>query len=778
MRPRRFRTFVLGIGVLALVTSLACTDTSTSTSTAQQDVDTSALQRPFEFESPPEDAMLTQRLTGGIISLGAFQRAANQALDLKATATAASGTGNPWQLVGPTNIGGRLVDVAVDPVLADTVYVAAASGGIWKSTDAGNTFSEAWDRDDVQAMGALAITPNATLFAGTGESNPGGGSLSYGGSGVYRSTDRGASWQLVGLQNTHRISEIVVHPTNPNTIFVAATGHLFSPGGDRGLYRSTDGGNTWQLILAGDTPTTGASDIAIDPSNPQRMYVTMWDHLRQPNLRTYGGLGSGVYRSNDGGNTWTRLGVANGLPAPGTNIGRIGIALAPTNPSQLYAIYIDASGDFAGAGGFFVSANGGDTWTEQPDNPLLSMSQSTFGWWFGRVWVDPVDPLHVFVAGVPLMESLTGGTTWAEDAVVHADQHAMAWDPKVPGRVYLGNDGGFYRSNAGGALGTYVKATFEPYTQFYSVDVSELDPTRVVGGAQDNGSLRSYPVTWNSHGGGDGEENIINPVEQDRVYFCSQYGSCRRSTDGGTTSSGFGARVSSRSNWFTPVVFDPNNPAIMYTGGNILNRSVNHAQNWTAISPDLSGGPCCDPQYPFGTLTTIGVGKTDGNVLFAGLDDGRLWTTTNLGVNWTQLLDDDIPGTWVTRVIVDPTNHAVAYATFSGFRAGNDTPYVSKTVDGGTTWTNITSNLPQAPVNGIVLQGSAIYVATDVGVYVTRNGGTSWSQYGKDLPNVPITDIRLHAPSQSLFAATFGRGIWKVSTCRTTSRRQSIPCPA
>jgi photosystem II stability/assembly factor-like uncharacterized protein len=748
MSSRRIHAFTIGLSIFALVVGAACTDTSSRGDAAStQGIDTSVLQRPFELQSPPDDWMLTQRLTGGVISLGAFERAANQALRLEQAATADSGTGNTWQLVGPTNIGGRLVDIAIDPVLADTVYIAAASGGIWKSTDAGDTFSEAWDRDDVQAMGALAITPTGTLFAGTGESNPGGGSLSYGGSGVYRSTDRAQTWQQVGLENTHRVSEIVVHPTNPNVIFVAATGHLFSPGGDRGLYRSTDGGNTWQLILAGDTPTTGASDIAINPANPQRMYVTMWDHLRQPNLRTYGGIGSGIYRSDDGGNTWTRLGVAHGLPAPGPNIGRIGIALAPSNPSQLYAIYIDASGDFAGDGGFFVSTNGGDTWTNLPDNPLLQLSQSSFGWWFGRVWVDPLDAAHVFVAGVPLMESLTAGTTWTEDPLVHADQHAMAWDPKVPGRVYLGNDGGFYRSDAGGASGTYTKATYEPYTQFYGVDVSEQDPTRVVGGSQDNGSLRSYPTEWNSHGGGDGEENIINYLDQNRIYFCSQYGNCRRSSDGGNTSSAFGARVSSRSNWFTPVQFDPNDPAVMYTGGNILNRSTNHAQNWTAISPDLSGGPCCDPQYPFGTLTSIGVGKTDGNVLFAGLDDGRLWTTKNLGASWTQLLDDDIPGTWVTRVIVDPTNHDVAYATFSGFRSGNHTPYVSKTVDGGTTWTNITGNLPQAPVNGIVLQGKSIYVATDVGVYVTRNGGTSWYKFGKDLPNAPITDIRLHAPS-------------------------------
>jgi photosystem II stability/assembly factor-like uncharacterized protein len=770
MRPRYLHVLVVGFGVLSLFAGAACTETAEQTSSVgrQGAVDTALLQRPFEL-TPPDDWMLTQRLTGGTISMGSIQQATAQAQTLEGTATAASGTGNPWQLVGPTNIGGRLVDIAVDPELEDTVYVAAATGGIWKSTDAGATFSPAWDPDDTQAMGALAMASNGTMYAGTGESNPGGGSLSYGGSGVYRSTDRGVTWQQVGLSNSQRISRIAIDPTNPNRIFVAATGHLFSPGGERGLYRSTDGGNTWQLVLAGDNTTTGASDVVIDPANPLRVYAAMWDHRREPDLRRYGGVGSGVYRSTDGGNTWARLG--GGLPAASADVGRIGIALAPSNPMQVYAIVIDTLGFFQG---FYVSVNGGDSWTMLPNQADLDSSQSSFGWWFGRVWVDPVDPNHVFVAGVPLMESLLAGAVWVDGGSVHADQHAMAWDPNVPGRVYLGNDGGFYRSDANG--GTWTKATYEPYTQFYSVDVSELDPTRVVGGAQDNGSLRSYPTQWNSHGGGDGEENIINYLEQDRIYFCSQYGSCRRSTNGGTSSSGFGATTSSRRNWFTPVQFDPNDPSIMYYGGNILNRSTNHAQNWTAISPDLTGGPGRDTLYPFGTITTVAAAKTDGNALYVGTDDGRLWTSKDLGANWAQLADDDIPGTWVTRVIVDPTNHDVAYATFSGFRSGNHTPYVSKTIDGGTTWTNVSGNLPQAPVNGIVLQGSSIYVATDVGVYVTRNGGTSWSQFGKDLPNAPITDIRLHAPSQTLFAATFGRGIWKVSTCRTTSRRTSIPC--
>jgi photosystem II stability/assembly factor-like uncharacterized protein len=334
-------------------------------------------------------------------------------------------------------IGGRIVDLAVDPLAPDTVFVAAATGGVWKSSDAGSTFVAAWPSGLSQAMGALAIAPSGRLYAGTGESNPGGGSISFGGKGVYASSDGGAHWAELGLLGSERIGRIAVDPADETRVFVAATGPLFTAGGERGVYRSEDAGQTWTRVLQGDNDTTGASDVHIDPTDPSRVYAVLWDHLRVPDFRRYGGVGSGIYRSTDGGTSWLRL--AGGLPPPGANVGRIGLGLAPANPDRLYAIYVDTTGVFSG---FFSSTNGGDSWTQHAANSTLSSSQSTYGWWFARIWVDPADPLRIFVAGVPLVVSTNGGTSWTAQSSIHADQHAMAWDPQSPGRVYLGNDGG------------------------------------------------------------------------------------------------------------------------------------------------------------------------------------------------------------------------------------------------------------------------------------------------------------------------------------------------
>jgi photosystem II stability/assembly factor-like uncharacterized protein len=338
----------------------------------------------------------------------------------------------------------------------------------------------------------------------------------------------------------------------------------------------------------------------------------------------------------------------------------------------------------------------------------------------------------------------------------------MAWDLKVPGRVYLGTDGGTYRSDVNGSNDQWTKAIYEPFTQFYSVDVSEQDSTRLVGGTQDNGVNRSYGGnSWNKYVEGDGLAALINPADQNMVYGCFQYGNCYRSTDGGATTTYFTpAIMSSRRNWFAPLQFDPNHTAILYFGGNRVHRSTNNAVNWSVISPDLTGGPGPDPNYPFGTITTLGIAKTDPNRILAGTDDGRLWFTSNLGGNWTSVTDPDLPGTWVTRVVVDPLNAALAYATFSGFRSGSALPYVLKTTDGGATWTSIAGDLPEAPVNDIVVVGSTLYVGTDVGVFVSADGGATWLTAGLDLPNVPVTDLEYRAASNSLYAATFGRGIY------------------
>lgn len=717
-------------------------------------------------KTPPEDAFVAQRVIHGGIPAGAMKKAHSQvvharqaALTSSAGQSAAQLAATTWEFVGPTNIGGRIVDIAVDPIAADTIYVAAATGGVWKSTDKGAQFASIWPATYPQSMGALAIAANGTLFAGTGEANPGGGSITYGGAGVYRSSDGGATWQLVGLTNSGAIGRLAVDPTDPQHVFAAAAGDLFNPGGERGVYESTDNGSTWSLVLAGDNDTTGAVDLAIDPLNPNRVFAAMWDHRRQPDLRRYGGVGSGLYRSIDGGSTWARL--TNGMPAAGATIGRIGVAVSASNPQRVYAIVNQTNGLFQG---LYRSEDGGSSWTNLPTDTKLQDAQASFGWWFGRLWVDPLDQTHVFAAGVALCESKDSGGSFTEHVSPHPDHHAMAWDLKVPGRVYLGNDGGVYRSDINASNDQWTKAVSQPFTQFYSVDVSEQDDTRLVGGAQDNGVNRSYGGTgWNAYVMGDGLAALIDPVNQQLVYGCFQYGNCYRSMDGGTTTTYFTNVIgSARRNWFAPLQFDPSNPAVLYFGGNRVHRSNNNAASWSVISPDLTGGPGQDPSYPFGTITTLAIPKTNPNRILAGTDDSRIWVTPNLGASWTRATDPDLPGTWVTRVAFDPTNDSVAYATFSGFRAGGALPYVLRSTDGGTEWTSITGDLPQAPVNDIVVVGAALYVGTDVGVFRSINGGATWLPAGDALPNVPVTDLEYRAASNSLYAATFGRGIFKL----------------
>ena len=638
-------------------------------------------------------------------------------------------------------------------------------------------------------MGALAIGSNGTLWAGTGEANPGGGSITFGGNGVYRSVDGGVKWKHMGFANSGTTGRIAVDPSDPERVFVAVSGSLFNPGGERGVYRTEDNGRHWQLVLPPETPFSGGIDLAIDPTNPDRIFAAMWDHRREPDLRTYGGTGSGLFRSLDGGDTWTRLtnvttfspGDTTGLASSDT-LGRIGVALAPSNPNRVYVI---STATFGQDKGFYVSNDGGDSFQAQ----TRPGSQGGFGWWFGRLWVDPVNPDHVFVAGVSMRRSTNGGATWGNVGGLHADQHAMAWDPAVPNRVYVGNDGGTYKSDANGA-GGFVQASVEPYTQFYTVDVGTQFPERQTGGAQDNGCNRSWDLpanpgagnAWSSFGCGDGLMTIIDPADNDIYYGCSQYGSCIRRYDGAlspppVTNANFGATTgSTRRNWLTPVVLDPNDPATVYYGGNALHKSTNRAGTFTRISPpevDLTGTfdspDRVDPAYPnWGTITTISVAKTAPNTIYLGTDTGRLWKTEDGGTTWTEFVGKGLPDRWVTRVAVDPTDASTVWATFSGFRNGEDAAHVYRTTDGGQTWVNNSGNLPNAPVNDIVIDKAhdTVFVGTDLGVFNLKKGGNNWQVVGKQLPLVPILDLRLHEASESLYAATFGRGIYTVSVDR------------
>lgn len=729
----------------------------------------------------PADYLTLKWTSGQPVSQEQVARAIGQA------AAVPQGAGGSWSIVGPSNVGGRVVDLVVDPKHADTLYAAASGGGVWKSTDAGMTWRQSWPTTATQTLGALAIGPDGTLWAGTGEANPSGGGLTYFGDGIYKSTDGGVTWQHWGLVNSAAIGRIAVDPTDPNRVYVAASGSISRSVSQRGIYRVDNGGKDWKLVLAPPNDTTGGIDLAIDPSNHNRVYAALWDHKRNSGARVYGGVGSGLFRSDNGGDSWTRLenivGPVSSYDQTGTglrsdpSLGRIGIGVAPSDPNRVYVVFGTPYGPDKG---FYVSNDGGDSFTAggRPGG------SGGYQWWFGRLWVDPHNPDHLFSADVNLRESTDDGQTWHNSAGVHADQHAMEWDPNVTNRVYLGNDGGMYRSDTNGASGSWQHATYAPWNQSYHLAVAADDPSRLATGLQDNGSVRTWTATsepsdlsqWNAFFGGDGHEVLIDYTDHNIYYECYQVGNCHRheDTNGVTTTYSFGKTHSTRVTTDAPVVLDPNNPQILYYGGNVLDRSTDRGATFTQISPPgdyLTGpvppdendlGPFYSNQYA--TISWIAPAKTDPNTIYLGTDTGRVWKTTDLGGHWSELAGNGLPSRWVNAIVVDPTDANHVYAAFSGYREGDDAANVFETTDGGATWQNISGNLPNAPAEMITYDqpGHQLYAATDFGVFYLKNGKKNWTRLGASLPNTPVLDIKLSGDRHTMYAATFGRSIWKL----------------
>lgn len=729
-------------------------------------------QNPFieakEENKAPEDSYLFSRIFSDGVPTRQMRAAAGQQARAIRAATkqrAPQFAANRWEFVGPSNIGARVTDLVIDPKVKNTLYVASASGGMWKSTDAGTTFQAIWPIGFPQAMGAVDIGSDGTLYAGTGETNPGGGSLTYGGDGVYKSTDRGKTWRHVGLEKSSTIGRIVVDPKDSDHVLVAVSGDLFTPGGQRGLYETKDGGATWKRILKPDNDTTGAVDIKMNPDG-KNIYVAMWDHIRYPDRRVYTGRGSGIFRSTDGGKSFERLGPTNGLPPAYSGIGRIGLGMDPNDPHRIYAIY--ANNELGAYQAWFISDNGGETWVAPPGQTSLVASQSVYGWWFARVWIDPNDSNHVFVAGLPLMESFDGGQSFPVTQLEqHVDHHAMAWDPHKKGRVYNGNDGGIYRSEENGAADSWIHGKYQPWSQFFTIDVSEQDPSRINGGLQDQGSVRSWGANdYNNYNGGDGVKNAINPVDKENVFACSQYGSCGRSDDGGNDMNRM-AKEGVRNGWLTPIEFQPDETDIMYWAGDVLNRSTNRGRDWVAISPDLGEGDAggeLNPLYAahYGTVQAIGLNEAKPETIYAGTDNGLLWKTTDLGGSWSKLEHKALPERWITHITVAPNDPATLYVTFSGYRQGDDSAYIVKSTDGGKNFEDISANLPKAPLNDVVLVDDQLYVASDVGVFTAKADGSRWFSVGKALPLVPVNDLRYIEKNGALYAGTFGRGIYAI----------------
>jgi photosystem II stability/assembly factor-like uncharacterized protein len=701
-------------------------------------------------------------------------------------------TNQIWTELGPSNIGGRIRDVAADPSTKDVVYIATGSGGLWRSADGGQTFQEAWDHYLPQSMGAVAVDSKGVVWAGTGEVDHGGGSAYYG-KGIYKSRNDGRTWWNMGLRDGDTIGQIVIDPRDDDRVFVAVMGALHDTQPTRGLFKTENGGWTWKRVLVPDSASTGGIDVTINKTNPDIMLATTWDKIRDEKSRIYGPH-SYVYRSTNGGRTWTKVHNAP-LPQSETNpalqtpdnlVGRMGVDFSDSDPNRAYLISSTARGNF---NGFFTSADAGLTWTAvgPTTGGTLQSISGGFAWWFGRVYVDPVNPLHVFVAGVNLAESLDGGLTWTTSNTVHADQHGLEFDPFTPGKVLLGNDGGFYWSLENGrARGLWQKTPRLPVTQFYAMDVSVQDGTRVNAGSQDNGSLKSWALDntvngdWFSLLGGDGMMNRIDPTNDRKYYACSQNGGCRGFVGTATGQTFFNMVIPGvRRNWVAPLEFAAD-PRYMFGASEFVHRIDTEPGTgqrvWLRISPDITEGT--EPRAPgFGSVTALGTTAADPNLLYAGTDSGLMWVTHNAmaapeEVTWTQLESRAFPGRWVTRITVDQENPKIAWATFSGWRSGDGYPHIVMTRDGGKKWRDIAGKrIPQAPINDVIRHWSKrksdwLFIATDVGVFRTTNLGKTWKKVGDNLPLVPVNDIDLPAGSNTLYAATYGRSVWTTSLVR------------
>ncbi|NUN09229.1 MAG: T9SS type A sorting domain-containing protein [Ignavibacteriaceae bacterium] len=674
-----------------------------------------------------------------------------------------------WTDAGPFNVGGRITALTVNPQNTNIICAGFAAGGVFKSTNKGITWTDKTPDFPSLSIGALEMDPNNSniLYCGTGEANI--STDSYAGFGLLKSTDAGETWNLIGLDSTRHIAEIEIHPLNSNILYVAASGGLYSKSPHRGIYKSTDAGLTWSNVLYLND-STSAIDVAVDPQDVNRVYAAMWERLRGPTFRKAAGIASGIFLSTNGGSSWNR--VSGGLPAQAATIGRISIAVAPSNPNYIYALYKKASspnGSNNSFMAFYRSTNKGVTWTEMPGS-YLSSEFYDFGWYFGTIEVSPVNHLHVYVGEIDFHFSSDGGSNWMNISnsysgsfdQQHPDQHALWIDPANPQHLYCGNDGGVFLSANNGS--SWTKSYDLPATQFYASTVDYLNPARLYGGTQDNGTVGTQTgalYDWQFFYGGDGFHTLVDYTNSDIIYAEYQFGGISRSTDGGQTFNFIADGIDfARTNWSTPYILDPVNPAILYLGTYKLHKTTNRGNLWSPISPDLTRGP----NGRLGTITAISAGVAENNlsrILYVATDDAKMSVSTNDGSSWTDITGN-LPRRYMTDVVCDTSNPAVAYVTLSGYNLDEPNAHVFRTTDNGSSWQNITGNMPDIPVNSLIIDydyDSTLYVGTDAGVFYTEDLGSSWSSLGV-LPNSPVFDLNFHQPSRKLFAGTHGRSMF------------------
>ena len=704
--------------------------------------------------------------------------------------------GLEWRCIGPFR-GGRSVAVAGHPTDRLTFYFGACDGGVWKTVDGGiywQNVSDGWFT--TASIGAVAVSGSdpPVVYAGTGEACIR-GNVSHG-DGVYRSTDGGDSWGHLGLEDTRHISRVRVHPRDADLVYVAALGHIYGPNQERGVFRSADGGRNWERVLF-QSPTAGAADLSLDPANPRVLYATIWDANRTPWKLTSGGPESGIFRSVDGGDTWTELTRNPGMPAG--VLGRMGIAASPARPGRVWAV-IQAE-----EGGLFLSDDSGDTWEQVSDYAQLTAR----AWYYCHVFPDPQDPDTVYVPNEQLWKSVDGGRTLSQMPTPHGDNHDLWIDPNDPARLIEGNDGGACVSFDGGA--SWSSLYNQPTSQFYHVTTDDRFPYRVYGTQQDNSAI-SVPshsgkaaITWSECyevGNSESGHIAVRPDDPNIVYSGGPPESGKALTrydhrTGQQTAisvwpelyGGVGVEQNKyRFQWTFPITISPHDPDVLYVAANVVLRSDDEGRSWVEISPDLtrndptkqgpSGGPLAVDQTGVENYCTIFAfveSPHEPGVYWAGSDDGLVHVSLDGGENWSDVTPPELPE-WstVTTIEVSPHDPAGAYVAAVRYRLDDHTPYVFKTADYGETWRSIGSGLGADQITRVVREDpdrqGLLYAGTETGVYASDDGGVSWARLQANLPIVPVHDLIVK--NGDLVAATHGRSFWILDDL--SSLRQSI----
>lgn len=720
--------------------------------------------------------------------------------------------------VGPAAMGGRVSDIAIDPRNPAVFLVGLSTGGLFKTGDNGVTFDPVFDKQPVMSIGAVAIsaTDSDLIWVGTGE--PTDRNSAEWGNGVYRSSDGGGTWQHVGLDNSRAIGRIVVHPKTPETAYVAALGNLWANGGDRGLFKTTDGGKSWKAVLGAPAPhnaRTGCVDVAIAPDNPEMVYAALYARQRTPWSFTYGATATngedigGIFKSSNGGASWKKC--ANGLP---TLTGKIGLAVTPANSKVVMAVVqSDESGasDFqdihSKRGGVFRSEDAGETWKRMSD-----IDPRPF--YFSQIRIDPANDQRIYLLGYALLVSDDGGKTFREDLSekLHPDMHALAIQngsapspkplkpedknkppkPPISLRLLVGNDGGVYQSYAGGKGWEHLNRI--PAGEFYRISVDDSRPVyRIAGGLQDNCNWVGPSAVlskegirnseWTPFTGADGFYVLFDPADKDTLYGDNQDGVVHRfnlrtgelrilkpQTPEG--------REPDRFHWNSPMVMSRHKPGQLYLGGNHVFRLTERGEHYAAISPDLTKNEpgkiniAGSGAEAYGVVYSLAESPVRAGTLWAGTDDGRLWVTQNDGGQWTELtanLPDPIRGQWIVRIEPGAQDANVAYVAANAYRAGDDRPMIVRTADGGKTWASVAGDLPDNAAVEVVREDPVnpklLYAGTHFGIFATFDQGAHWFRIG-DIPPVRVDDVQIHPRNFDVVAATHGRSIYVLDDAR------------